>query len=66
LTVCLRAGYLIWESNTLATKDKKSATKKAETSKVTRIKANDSVAPAKKETKKAEKTAKVQPVAEQE
>jgi preprotein translocase subunit SecE len=42
LTVCQRAGYLIWESTTLATKAKKPAVKKATSpTKVTRITASD-------------------------
>jgi preprotein translocase SecE subunit len=62
LTVCFEAGYLIWESNTLATKEKKSATKKvASTTKVTRIKASTTVdAAVKKETKPIEKVTKKQ------
>jgi preprotein translocase SecE subunit len=56
LTVCLRAGYLIWESNALATKNKKSATKQtAETTKVTRITATDTEPKTKVSAKKTTK-----------
>jgi len=56
LTVCLRAGYLIWESNALATKNKKSATKQtAETTKVTRITATDTEPKTKVSAKKVTK-----------
>jgi preprotein translocase SecE subunit len=62
LTVCFEAGYLIWESNTLATKDKKPATKKVtSTTKVTRIKASTATdATVKKETKPVEKNTQKQ------
>jgi preprotein translocase SecE subunit len=58
LTVCLRAGYLIWEKNTLATKDKKSsATNATSGTKVTRITATDSAKPAAKTPKKTTEAA---------
>lgn len=56
LTVCLRAGYLIWESNALATKNKKSATNAApQATKVTRIKATDTEPKTKVSPKKSTK-----------
>lgn len=50
MTVCLRADYLNWESNTLATKAKKPAEKQtASSTKVTRISATDTAAAPKKD-----------------